>query len=230
MNTTIIWEEVQWLLEAIKEQYEIIRKYEDRIPQIELDMLLDNVKKLYEKIHLAARTNDPFIFTSHPLQEPIQRQAEGIIPSTPPVPGTPPKPPVHAVRIQYEEKKPSTEEPGITGIPNRTDEMDLFSSPMQGFNGKLQEARQQNIPTRAGNTTRHDLKTLISINEKFLFINELFDGNLREYNENIESLNNASDSRAALEFLDVLRKKNLWNSESSAFLKLRELLARRFSR
>ena len=228
MNTTILKDEIQWLLEAIKEQFEVIQTYEERIPQIEFDILMDNVRKLYEKMHLLNKTNDPFGFydlksAEHPMKtaEPLTRPPAETRNEDPK--GKDPS----SVKIQYDENNGNS-----SGSPsakeNQWQNMDLFNTEMPGFSGKLQEARNKTLSPRIRKSNPHDLKAIISINEKFLFINELFDGNLREYNENIETLNRFSDIKSALGFLDVLRKKNLWNSESIAFTKIRELLEERF--
>ena len=230
MNTSILREEIQWLLDAIKEQYEVIKTYEDKIPQIEFDILLDNVRKLYEKLHLVNRTNDPFSYfeqkshettpakptESHSNPPAEMRKEEAAANET------------ATVKIQYEEVNGTslkTESP-IKGDQGQN--MDLFSSGIPDFSGKLQEARQQSLAPKTKKQSYHDLKARISINENFLFINELFDGNLREYNENIEALSRFSDFKSAMEFLDRLRKKNLWNSESVAFNRLKELLEVKF--
>ena len=62
MDKSIITRELQILLEAINEQFEIIREYEDFIPQIEFDMIMENVRKLYETFHRLQRLNDPLLF------------------------------------------------------------------------------------------------------------------------------------------------------------------------
>jgi hypothetical protein len=229
MNTTILREEIRWLLEAIQEQYEVVRKYEDKIPQIELDILLDNVRKLYSKLHLVCKTNDPFSYpgtkTSNPgttgsgevaRADSARKSEESAEEKESPV-----KSHEETGSVNPSKKKPPPDD--------RNPEPDLFSSEMAGFSGKLQEARLQVMPLKSRSSKRNDLKALISINEKFLFINELFDGNLREYNENIEALCRFTELKSALEFLDLARKKNLWNSESKAFNRLRELLEIRFS-
>jgi hypothetical protein len=229
MNTTILREEIQWLLEAINEQYEVIKMYEDKIPQIEFDILMDNVRKLYENLHLVNRTNDPFSYFEQRTQEttpvkpleifsnPSAEVRKEEIEKNDPV-----------VCIRYDDKDESSlnTESSKKEIPGQN--LDLFSDGMPDFSGKLKEARHRNLAPKTRKSGNQDLKASISINEKFLFINELFDGNLREYNENIEALNRFSDFKSALEFLDLLRKKNLWNSESVAFNKLRELLEQRF--
>ena len=61
-----------------------------------------------------------------------------------------------------------------------------------------------------------------------MFINELFEGNLREYNDTIETLNGFQTIDQAADYLDLMRKKNFWNTGSVAFKKLKELVERRF--
>jgi len=108
------------------------------------------------------------------------------------------------------------------------DEMDLFSVPATGFSERLKEAHEISHGPEKKAEKEDDLKAMISINEKFLFINELFDGNLREYNMMIEALNNSPDLKYALDYIDLLRKKNLWESASPAFRRIMELVEHKF--
>ncbi len=62
MDKNIVIRELHILLEAINEQFEIIREYEGFIPQIEFDMIMENVRKLYETFHRLQRINDPLLF------------------------------------------------------------------------------------------------------------------------------------------------------------------------
>jgi hypothetical protein len=230
MNTAILKEEIQWLLEAIKEQVGVINTYEDKIPQIELDILMDNVRKLYEKIHLIGRDNDPFTYFDHKTREASSpRPAElFVIPQEETRKEEKPKKEKPQVKIRYGDSPESTTAAEPVAADSQTEDLELFATDLQGFPGKLREARHQALGPKVRKTKQNDLKSLISINEKFLFINELFDGNLREYNENVEALNRFQDFKPALEYLDNQRKKNLWTSESVAFTRLKELLEQRF--
>ena len=232
MNTTILREEIQGLLEAIHEQYQVIGNYDDKIPQIEFDILMENVRKLYETLHLLNRTNDSFNYLG---KKKLELEA------------VPVKPAKTVVRSETEANK---EEPVSDAMPavamhfkdaggtkkgtspleqeDQGQNLDLFSTGPADFSDKLQQARHRSLGQGIRKSGPNDLKGLISINEKFLFINELFDGNLREYNDNIDALNRFSDLRSALEFLDLLRKKSLWSTGSTAFGKLKELLEQRF--
>ena len=48
-----------------------------------------------------------------------------------------------------------------------------------------------------------DLKDAIGINEKFLFINELFDGNLQDYSEALNKLNAFENLQSAENIFSV---------------------------
>ena len=230
LNKTILREEIQWLLEAIAEQFEAINTYEDKIPQIEFDIIMENVRKLYENLHLLNRMGDSFRHFHSPQSEmpsikplvPVSSERDQIAETDEK------SSPLPAVKIKVETASPELphKEPHRTARGNA--EADLFSTESVGFSEKLKETREKTYAFERLSSQKKELKALISINEKFLFINELFDGNLREYNITIETLNGFSEHRQALEFLDLLRLKNLWESESVAFKRLRELVDQKF--
>jgi hypothetical protein len=87
----------------------------------------------------------------------------------------------------------------------------------------------KSIATKLQKHPVSDLKKSIGINEKFSFINELFDGDLNAYNSAIEKLNGSNNFDEAITFLQTeLIVKYNWNGESESFLKLRDLVDRRF--
>lgn len=229
MNRNIINDEIQWLTEAINEQISAVKAYEGKIPQIELDMLMENVRKLYENLHLLERINDSYEFLEQksritPVIRPIFAGKVTESPEDEPVPApTVVFPPSNGNKISIEYENQS-EEQVISGP--EVVEADLFGDEEFGFSQKLQEARDKSLGNRIRKDT--DLKSSISINDKFLFINELFDGNLREYNEHIDILNSYKDLHSAFEYLDLLRKKNLWESDGKGFNRLKDLVEKQF--
>ena len=109
-----------------------------------------------------------------------------------------------------------------------TSDLNIFSDAGSGFTDKLREAREKSFGHRSQAAKSDDLKSAININEKFLIINELFGGNLRDYNETIEKFNSFQDGKMAMEYLDLLRKKNVWDSGSGVFTRLKELVENKF--
>lgn len=74
-----------------------------------------------------------------------------------------------------------------------------------------------------------NLKKAIGINEKFQYINELFGGNIQDYSNAINHLNDTCTNIAeAREFLDQLRFDHKWDSEQDAVFSFTTLVERRF--
>lgn len=75
-----------------------------------------------------------------------------------------------------------------------------------------------------------DLKKSIGINEKFKFVNELFDGHLQDYNENIDFLNNCKSVEEAQNFIEQsLIPKFNWKKDSGVYQSLMSLIQRKFN-
>ncbi|MDD3875306.1 MAG: hypothetical protein PHT69_01660 [Bacteroidales bacterium] len=67
MNKDILKKEIQLLLETIIEQNTVINDYQDIIPQIELDITQDNIRKLYEAFRALDKINKRIN-----IQEPVK--------------------------------------------------------------------------------------------------------------------------------------------------------------
>ena len=75
-----------------------------------------------------------------------------------------------------------------------------------------------------------DLKKSIGINERFVFVKELFNGDQKLYNQHIELLNNFSAyEEARLHLFENLALQMEWNMEGKLFMELSELIRRRFN-
>lgn len=92
---------------------------------------------------------------------------------------------------------------------------------------------QAAAPTVASRFSTHsvtDLKSIISLNDKLLFIKDLFNGYSLAYSEAIELLNRFDNLDAADQFLKHnYAVKNKWESKPETVEKLYAILGRRFS-
>lgn len=70
-----------------------------------------------------------------------------------------------------------------------------------------------------------DISVAIGLNDKFLFIKELFNNNADLYKHTIDTLNKASDFNNAIQYVDSNFK---WDFENPSVQKLLELIRRRF--
>jgi hypothetical protein len=266
MNKEIIKDEIKWLLEAINEQYESICSHGDKIPLIEFDILMENVRKFYQNMHILQRLNDPVHYAENKAKTTdvldtgrIAPESQGVNRPQSPKPEQPEilKTPGITVKISEPDRVSTKQEVGheVVNLPLQSSpvqfkpvglasgrhetsttskksaksaEIDLFASEEPAFSIKLKDAREKTLGPKIPSERIENLKSAITITEKFMFINELFDGNLREYNETVETLNGFKTIDQAADFLDLIRKKNFWNTGSNAFKKLQELVERRF--
>ena len=74
-----------------------------------------------------------------------------------------------------------------------------------------------------------DLRSAIGINDKFLFVNELFGGSMEKYNKSIENLNDLKTLNGAMIYLNELKIELQWNSSNEAYQKLKDLVAKKFN-
>jgi hypothetical protein len=304
MNKDNISHELQNLMEVIREQQELIISHTGKIPQIEIDILMGNVRKLYEALSDLNKLNESFIKQSPPTPAPdrhthtdelIAHITTGNGDSHAVTDGK-----SHSTEIHHQETQTSEitneisensnsrhkQETHTHTTPNHiqpealTAQLDtpveepreeisneavlpqaalakersrefskpsskaqttatLFDEPTTmnpsaqastSLYEKITAAKEdKSLATKLQKNPVSDLKKSIGINEKFSFINELFDGDLNAYNDAIEKLNSSSDHDAAVSFIqnDLISKYN-WNGESESFLKLRNLVDRRF--
>jgi hypothetical protein len=107
--------------------------------------------------------------------------------------------------------------------------LDLFAHNSPDTVGqKLALDEDASIAARMQRKPISDLRSAIGINEKFLFINELFKGNMQQYNKTLDELNDFKSLQGAQTYLLELKVEYQWDEVSQAFKKLREFVERRF--
>lgn len=73
-----------------------------------------------------------------------------------------------------------------------------------------------------------NLRNAIGINDKFMFVNELFKGDMKEYDNFIAQVNNASGYNEAISMLDEALIKFDSVNKNDAVKKLKDFISRRF--
>lgn len=73
-----------------------------------------------------------------------------------------------------------------------------------------------------------DLRTIIGINDKILFMTDLFDRNMKAYNDFILQLNKIDDTNTALEYLKTMEETYKWDKESLAVQSFIKIFERKF--
>jgi hypothetical protein len=281
MGINIIKEEIKIIIETLGEQYAVVNQQSGKIPQIELDIIMSNIRKLYERLCDLNKLNsaDPkTIMEEIPEIKPVidLKEAEveekeldlsftekEIIPEvikekvdeiTPPIVNLEKtkemifdlkdvqKEEIKAPEVIDEKTDPPVAEvkPAKPGKKEK-DHVDLFSlsdketladkfkETQKSMNDKIASGKpDKTLADKIGKSSIASLKNAIGINDKFLFINELFKGDIQEYNKTIDKLNSYSKLEECTGFLEELKGKFKWTEKPDTYQKLEDLLIRKF--
>ena len=223
MNRPIIHQQIEYLIKKINDLHEAMKQRQPSIPQAEMDMMMQNLRQLYEAALLLYQNNTFAALVE--LEEkftPVQQQPEPVLP---------PKGIEVAEQTVVGNQKVKKTAVNINAS--------LFENvPTLGGKFGSEETLHKKIAGKpSSETVAHkihrnpikDLKAAIGINEKFLFINKLFGGNNQQYNEAIERINSSANLSSAKEIVEgELFSKYDWHADSGPVKEFMELVERRF--
>lgn len=276
MTKDQVKQEIAHLLETITEQAEMVFSHKAKIPQVEIDILLSNVRSLYEELMHLGKLNLKIDFSTHeniseadikaghaensrgggeqpeienlPQPEIIAGQmgidesdkpAENFNAGVKPAAGeTPPSENPDAdlqaqilAQAAQEEQKSRTKKTVRTAgglFDAQTSRGELFTEPASLKEKIVTSKGEKSVSDKLHHQKIDDLKKSIGINEKFLFINELFEGSNASYNEQIDKLNTSGSISQARSIIDSLIAKYNWDTSQEIVKKLLNLVERRF--
>lgn len=133
--------------------------------------------------------------------------------------------------VKYEEEVKEEEivyEPVVIGDMTDHDDAGFELEQPETVGERYQQGQEETVGERLQHSSVRDLQSAIGINDKFLFVNELFGGSMEKYNRSIENLNDLKTLNGALIYLNELRIELQWNSSNEAYKKLLELVHRKF--
>jgi hypothetical protein len=285
MNRKLIHDQIDSFLESLREQHAIL-KGRDRIPAIELDLMMEELRKFYDCCRMLEKNiSQPPVKEMPPATgSSSEDQTLASVPTlkeSPPVvkPAGTQKPPVvedsiffdsagkdkgtaeqtEEDRVRNTLREPSVdlggkkeiEEPLVVSsqleIPmtaeNKDFEIRRSSDERSGFSplgekfreepslyDKLSKgAEDRTLANKLKKNPIPDLKSAIGINEKFLFINQLFNGDAMEYTNAIDYINKSGDHSSALRYLkENVFGKYSWTEDNDQVQIFLDLVERRF--
>lgn len=274
------------LIESIVSKTDSLTSYSGRIPTLEIDMVKEDIRKLYEQINLLEKISveqiSPNRFEAPKLEKPapkvevIEEKPEVKVPEPEPVKAkveAAPEPPVVEAKPEVkEEPKPKKqpkvieekkeviekkevvppvvkEEPIVVekskpepkSEPKPVKEAapveepakeilaDKYSS-QKSLNDLIAARKSdKSISSKMRQNPITNLKSAIGVNEKFIFVYELFGGNMNRFNEIVELLNTRSNLEDAIVTLEEIKAEHGWDIENAAFQKLVDMVNRRYS-
>ena len=175
------------------------------------------------------------------LIAPVSRVVADVAPATPPPPALPTPVPQHVddddqpSGISFADADPESSSSAVTGPNNAPNIVSAESSvPSLSVSAGSSAAQpdHDNVTT-LGDTLQKvstgSLSRTISLNQKFRFINQLFNGNVDAYNEALAELDQMTNYGQALDLISYrYANQFMWNMDSDEVSELVEILKRRF--
>lgn len=216
MDKSTIRKEIAALINSIKEHSDNIGDNR-HIPQIELELILHKIEKLYQKSIVFNHLNSAGEKT-HITENPIKLA---------PVVETP------KVEVKAELVKPivtdkpidlfGTEIPVVAEKPKQEKKVELPADKT------VKKEEKAVVSNKIQKPSIQDLTKAIGLNDKFLFANELFEGSMQEYNIAIQQLNGAGSLESAMDYFSTLQQLYEWDMEKETIEHLLDLVDRRYS-
>ena len=180
------------------------------------DTLLESAQELYEKSILLKHMND-FFQTSPEIESPNE---EKIFIEEKPAP----------IKKETLSKEPaidlfSSESATAEVSPEPTAEKPAAKEPKTPKKKSVEE----NVGEKLLHKKITNLKASIGINEKFQFINELFEGNMKEYNVAIDQINNFTSYEDVENYIADIQDVYKWNNGNPITVNFLDLVQRRFA-
>ena len=94
---------------------------------------------------------------------------------------------------------------------------------------KLKPKEEVSIADKMQMSKITNIREAIGINDKFLFINGLFNGDLEKYNKTLDEFNDLITKQGVETYLREVKIQYRWDQESDAFVRFKEIVDRKFS-
>jgi hypothetical protein len=283
METLSPWEIISKLISKIQNDWERANKQASRMSRIDKDILMDDLKKVYDLVYdldIARAHSDLQSIKKSPEKVVVTNDEQQSMPDFPPeinvdqpmddehIPaeGQPEEqkfesiieagesddlheeeeePVLRQAEVEFEIEGPVQEEK--VGLPREgqvlepdgpTAETDPYAQPetkttLDLFSASktladvYQDDTDNSLAAKIQQNKISDIKTAIGINDKFLFINDIFRGEMSAYNQTIEKLNQTTGFHEALQIIDELKLANGTEENKATFNKLVEVAKRR---
>ncbi len=193
---------------------------------LDIDIAIKSIKELYQKLVVLRKGLEYDLLTElEPIEEatPVPTFLENIQPKD---------------EVQEENTPPVIEKDSPTINENTAIEEIETNAPAEEKNAVFEQAKSlygEYVTSPESDTEKitpiTDIKTAITIQDKFLYLKQLFNNNIQAYNESIEKLNTCENSDDAGVFFIELANKYNWNLEQGdpCVLKLFSLVEQRYA-
>ncbi len=230
------------LSENIKELDEIVSGFGEleRIPALDLDLVLDKTRNVYEVLLLLKKSVNAD--SPEPAELPKNEKEESLqedMPSSKPEKTYSSKDKKTEIESSGDQDIMELETPNADSSSGQSDTVkkkvpsedipkilsDRFKKQATSLNEDMIQSKPvYDLSSRLQTKPISNIQNAIGLNDKFLFIKELFNGEADRYNDTIETLNNATNFNEAYNFL---AENFQWDMDSEPVQKILDLIRRK---
>ena len=214
--------------ESVEDVFDHLEESEDEIV-IDAD-IHDDAEELFDEPDIEISTAD---------EEEEVHEEDDILNFIPPKSTPAPEPPqpkeTPTEKKPAEKKEPVVEKASVTPKPAAVKPEPSKEAPapkpqQRSLNDLFNEQREDHsISSQYLRAKVGDLTKAISINDKFIYIKELFHNRGEDFSASIRQLNECKTMEEAFDCLEQLKQKFFWDSKSDAYLSFCDLLRRKYS-
>jgi len=199
--------EIKYTIEILTKDIQDIEKLVGNLQNskdgsaIELDLAMSKLRNVYEILTMikADRLHELISPTNSPAQEPIPEPQQEPIPE--------PQPPVAKESESAEVEPPAGPEPESVAEtePDNGKDAEIIAerfSAESSINENLAGQRKPDMDTKLVGQPINNISRNIGLNDRFLIIRELLDGDADRFNRLVENLDGAEDYNMAVGFLE----------------------------
>lgn len=204
---------------SIPDIFDQIERPEESTEESEDSIMEDDADSLFVETDFEIKVGPEMDETKH--------AEDDILQFIPPKSTSASEKPVQAeVSRQNMPEKPAVQPPAP---PKRAE--NFTAKPQQrSLNDLFNEKREDHsISSQYQRAKVGDLTKAISINDKFIYIKELFHNRGEDFSASIRQLNECKNMEEAFDCLEHLKQKFYWDSKSDAYLSFCDLLRRKYS-
>ena len=224
MNFELVIETINKDIQDIEKS---IKKFENRssLPRVEIDLALEKVRKLYDSLQslieerpvekIIPPEDKPGNINTFELEENSSDTAKDISETSPVITREPAKKPEEELQIKFEEEKNAKTEIVADRLQNGQSFMN---------ESLRQQVSSKDLSSKLTSQPISDIGGAMGLNEKFSFIQELFNNDPDKFTETINTLNHASSFNEAFSYLNDTFN---WDMDDSQVQKLLDLTRRK---
>ena len=202
--------------------FDRIEKEEPAVEEVSTDMH-DDAEELFEEADIEITA---------PADTEEEHVEDDILQFIPPKSAPAPKEQPVVQKPEPEKPVPQKPEPATPAPqkPETPQKPMVKSEPKRSLNDLFNEQREDHsISSQYRHAKVGDLTKAISINDKFIYIKELFHNRGEDFSASIRRLNECKSMDEAFDCLEELKQQFFWDSKSDAYLSFCDLLRRKYS-